>query len=220
MIYVNNTKTLRIRPFNPKKDITEDYLQWFEDPDVTKHNSHGLFRMAQQDAKDYMGNKDQVVWAIEVRDDKEYPIEILNNETLNINPNKRWAHVGNAALQSINFINRSAELAIIIGDKGVWGRGIGEWACQKLLYHAFYIMGLNRVWTGTAETNEGMRTVARKIGMRYEGAFKDGMWLNGRFIDVLVYGIVTEYLRGFVISKQELMLEGQKTMVKVDEDNG
>lgn len=210
MIYTNDIKTLRIRPFNPRKDITENYLQWFEDPDVTRHNSHGIMKIDADDVKEHVADKSRLVWAIEVRD-KTLGLHIPRGGTGKPRPFNTeyncWAHVGNVALQSINWINRSAELAIIIGDKGVWGRGIGVWACQKVLYHAFYIMGLNRVWTGTSETNEGMQVVALKIGMHYEGTFSDGMWLNGSFVDVPVYAIIEEHIRGYHTANQELIVE-------------
>lgn len=191
MIYRN--EKLRIVPFDRSQHMTEKYRQWMHDPETTRHNSHGLFAYtrAQQEAfvRDVEeGSRERIVWAIEIR-----------YERLACSPGsipgppppivKDWKHVGNCSLQSINWVARSAEMAVVIGEAEARGQGFGQQACQWMIEHAFLRLGMNRVWTGTASPNVGMRRVCEKLGMKHEGTFKDGMFLFGQYVDVCTYGL-------------------------------
>lgn len=161
-----------IHPFT-ERDMTEQYRSWFHDPEVTRWNSHGLFPLTTERMKAFRNaiegdSTSMIVWAIRVE----------------------WEHVGNCSIQSINWINRSAELAFVIGEKKVWGMGIGTVVGQMMLKHAFHCLNMNRVWTGTAENNVGMRRVAFKLGMQEEGRFRDAVFLNGAYNDVVMYSIL------------------------------
>jgi RimJ/RimL family protein N-acetyltransferase len=35
-----------------------------------------------------------------------------------------------------------------------------------------------------------MRKVAEKLGMKEEGRFREGMFLNGKFVDIINYGLI------------------------------
>lgn len=178
MIYEN--KNIVIRPFT-KEDISDKYRKWFYDPETTKHNSHGLFPYTKEQAeafvKDIEGSITKIIWALCLNDIYK-------------------RHVGNISLQSINLHNRSAELAIVIGEADARGKGYGFQACQFVLNHGFYKIGLNRIWTGTAATNISMQKVCKKLSMKQEGIFKEGMFLNGEYIDVYAYGILKKEWKG------------------------
>lgn len=173
MIYEN--ENIIIRPFT-KEDITARYRSWFNDPETTKYNSHGLFPYTPEQAeafiKDLEGSTTRIIWAI------------INRKT--------GAHIGNISLQSINLHNRSAELAIVIGEAEGRGKGYGFQACELAIHHGFDKLGLNRIWTGTAITNIPMRRVCEKLGMQPEGCFREGMFLRGEYIDVIAYGLLRE----------------------------
>lgn len=185
MIYQNDK--IRIRPFE-KADATDRYRQWFHDADTTRYNSHGLFAYTPEQARAFVaaleGDRSRIIWAIEVVNPAW-----INEASGEIYPECKWIHVGNVSLQSINLLNRSAELAVVIGEAEGRGKGYGLQACEWVVKHAFRRLGLNRVWTGTAETNVAMRRVCEKLGMLGEGRFKQGMFLDGRFVDVIAYGL-------------------------------
>ena len=104
-------------------------------------------------------------------------------------------HIGNISLQSISFVNRSAELAVIIGNQAYWGKGITTLAAQYCLFHAFYHLNLNRVFSSTAATNLAMLAVFNKLRMSYEGVLRQHLFLNGEYQDQHVYSILSaEYL--------------------------
>ena len=160
-----------------KKDIEDErYRSWFTDQDVTKFNSHGLFPKSEKaliDFADNLGNNNLV-------------LKICYGDVCS--DGIHW--IGNASLQSFNFINNSAELAIVIGEKTDWGKGLGTSVCEILLYHAFIKIGFNRVWTGTSKLNVGMQRICEKIGMKHEGTSRAGMYLLGEYHDIFHYGIL------------------------------
>ena len=175
MLYAN--ESMRIVPFS-RAHMTEKYRSWFYDRDITRNNSHGLFPYTDEAMERFwreIDSRERVVWAIE-------KIGVIPKH-----PYYSEEHFGNVSLQSINFIHRSAELAIVLS---VSGKGYGTQACRWVLEHSFVMLNLNRVWTGTAASNEGMKRVCEKIGMTHEGTYKDAMWLSGSFVNVEAYGIV------------------------------
>ena len=173
MIYTE--KKVTIRPLK-KKDLTGNYLNWMNDPIVTKYNSHGLFPQSEKELGDFaqsLDSKNQIVWAILFKE----------------------SHIGNVSIQSINTINRSGELAIIIGEPRCHKNGIGTIACKLAVSHAFQKLNLHRIFTGTAATNLGMRKVAKKMGMTNEGVFIEATFLDGKYVDIYEYGITEQMWR-------------------------
>ena len=189
-----NKKTYEIClvPFS-EKHLTREYVDWFHDPKVTQYNTHGLFPYTRRQQKTFLeemeNTNDKIVWAIEIKDMDEEKERIHRDHT----------HIGNCALQRIDYINRSAEFAIVIGNTQFWGLGICSAALSVVLHHAFIMLGLNRVWSGTAATNIGMQKAMEKNHMIQEGVFKEGVFLNGEFVDVLNYGILHKNYRGTAI---------------------
>jgi len=99
-------------------------------------------------------------------------------------------HVGNITLQQISLKNRSAELAILIGDPSVYGSGIGYEAGALLLEYAFGTCSLHRLYCGTHAENIGMQKLALKLGMNEEGRRREALFKNGIFADIVEYGLL------------------------------
>ena len=100
--------------------------------------------------------------------------------------------LGLVSLESINYINLSAKIDIMIGDKKNKGQEIGTYAINAMLYHAFCNMNLRRVEFSVYEDNLQARFLAEKCGFRFEGRKRKLRSINGVFIDLLVYGILKE----------------------------
>jgi len=180
-----------LSPFTRKDMDAPGYLQAFHDPEITKYNSHGLFPYTKAKQEEFAQSiekqndtmyPDKLIWAIYLDD---YQNQLIKNHA-------HYVHipVGNCTLQKINYIYRSAEFAIVIWAKQFWGAGIAHMVLNLVLFHAFNRLGLHRVWSGTADTNIAMKKVLINCGFQQEGVFKDGMFLNGDFVDVPFYGII------------------------------
>ena len=159
-------------------DLDGPYPHWFEDQEVCRYNSHGKFFKSRDYFAAYIASldrEDRVVWAICHQQD---------------------GHIGNISLQQISPLNRTAELAILLGDKRHWGRGVGLLAGHALLRHGFEKLDLARIYCGTAATNEGMKRLALALGMKLEGTRRRHLFLEGERVDVADYGILREEYGG------------------------
>jgi len=160
-----------VRSFQ-ESDLGGAYPTWFEDQEVCKYNSHGKFFKTREYYYEFyksLNHEDHLVWAI------------CNDE---------HGHIGNISLQNISQINRNAEFAIILGNKRHWGRGVGKLAGEMLISHGFNNLNLERIYCGTAETNEGMCKLAVALGMREEGRRRSHLYLSGKWVDMIEYGIL------------------------------
>ena len=170
---IYRTRRLVVRPLT-LDDISGNYSRWFSDQEVCRCNSHGVFPQSAPQLETYVRasakTKDRIVWAIV--------------------DSKTGCHVGNISLQDIDPINRSAELAVIIGEKSYWGKGYAFEASALLLKHGFTKVNVLRIYCGTAATNIGMQKVALKLGMKREGKRRKALYLNGTYVDLLEYGIL------------------------------
>jgi ribosomal-protein-alanine N-acetyltransferase len=150
------------------------YFQWLNDPEVSEQNSHGRFPNSQAKARKYFDRVSRsdsiIVLAIVAKDGDQ--------------------HIGNICLQDINWINRSAELAILIGEKDFWGKGIAEEASKLLMKHGFNELNLHRIHCATTEKNIGMQKLAVKLGMKEEGRQREVFFKHGEYLDFLTYGIL------------------------------
>lgn len=172
VIYILNdyyyVRTLR------QSDLDGDYPSWYEDQEVCRFNSHGNFFKTLDYFHEYIKKidlEDRVVWAICHKSD---------------------GHIGNIALQNISIINRNAEFAILIGNKKHWGKGVGKMSGLKLIQHGLYKLNLERIYCGTADTNVGMKSLAISLGMVEEGRRRKHLFLNGKWVDLVEYGLLRE----------------------------
>lgn len=159
-------------------DLDGPYLSWFEDQSVCRFNSHGKFIKTKEWLHGYYSSlnaEDKVVWAI---------------------CHVEEGHIGNVSLQNISFINRSAEFAILIGNKQHWGKSVGLDASSTILRHGFHKLNLHRIYCGTADINVGMQRLAVKLGMTLEGRRRNNLFLEGEWVDMIEYGILSYEFSG------------------------
>ena len=162
-----------LRPLK-KDDIDGNYSNWLNDPLINKFNSHGRFTKNKSELIDYVtkvsSSKNDLVLAIVTKDSNE--------------------HIGNISLQNINWIDSNAEIAFILGEINYWGKGIMFEAGELIIQHAFKKLNLHRVYCATAENNVGMKKLAMKLGMKKEGVRKDAIFNDGKFLDIIEFGII------------------------------
>jgi RimJ/RimL family protein N-acetyltransferase len=173
MTYVSDKITLR--PLT-KEDLKGNYLNWFENPLVTKYNSHGLFPKTKEELDKFIlsiENKERLVWVI--------LIKIFDND---------YTHIGNISLQTIDWINRTCEIAIIIGEMNYHEKGIATEVFKMIIGHGFNKLGINKIWGGTAESNIAMQRVFEKCNFKLEGVLRNEILIEGKLEHIYRYGIL------------------------------
>lgn len=162
-----------------QEDLSGNYFKWFNDKEVCRYNSHGRdpnnMKIMETYLKRAYSDPSLVVFAIcFIKDD---------------------VHIGNISLQAINYIDRCAEYAIVIGEKEHWGKGVAKEASELILEYGFMTLNLNRIYCGTSVNNIAMQKVAAYMGMKEEGIRRKALFKNGSYVDILEYGLLRdEYL--------------------------
>lgn len=155
-------------------DADGPYPGWLNDSEVCRYNSHHVFPYTAEQARAWIQSiplRDELVLAITLRED--------------------GGHVGNISLQQLNHVARSADLAILIGDRRAWGRGVGRESAALVVEHGFRVMNLHRITCGTTADNVAMRRIAESLGMREEGVRREAAFSDGSYVDVVEYGLLT-----------------------------
>ena len=172
MILKSERLVLKPLSFN---ELETNYINWLNDKEVCKYNSHGDVLYTKEMAKEFISsaiNNDTCeVYAVYVKEDN--------------------THIGNISLQEIDYKNKNAEIAYLFGEKGYWGKGYATEATNILIKRA-KDLGLHRIYFGTHIENKGMQKKKKKTGFKYEGCFKDAQFKNGKFNDIDKYGLILD----------------------------
>ena len=102
---------------------------------------------------------------------------------------KDGVHIGNAGLHEASPEHRRAYLGIVIGEKDYWSKGYGTDAVRTLRF-AFEQMNIHRVELGTFDFNERAQACYRKCGFVEEGRRREDRYIDGRYHDLVIMGIL------------------------------
>ena len=159
-----------------KEDVSDEYVSWLNDDEVCSENSHAVYPNTHEATLAYVEsagkNKTEIVFAIKWK---------KNNE-----------HVGNISIQKIDPVNRSAEIAILIGNKKYWNKGVGSESYKLIIEYGFNTLNLNRISSGQTTSNKGMMNVCEKNGMKKEGIQREVLFKKGKYLDAVIYSILAK----------------------------
>jgi len=99
-------------------------------------------------------------------------------------------YVGNVYIRNINWINRSAESSILIGEKSCWKCGVGSESLMLTLRFAFYERNLERISAYVLEASTVSLRLHEKCGYRKEGLLRNSVYKDGRFQNQYVLSIL------------------------------
>jgi RimJ/RimL family protein N-acetyltransferase len=164
---------IRLRAFE-EDDIPEaNALVW--DPEVSQH-------LAGAWPEPIAGTREFWERARVTTDSGIFAIETLAGE-----------FVGLCGLDHVSDRSRSAELGIWIG-KPYWDKGYGTDAVRTLCRFTFREMNLQRMHLRVYETNPRGRRAYEKVGFKEEGRLRRSHFVDGRYVDVVVMGLLAEDL--------------------------
>jgi RimJ/RimL family protein N-acetyltransferase len=105
-------------------------------------------------------------------------------------PGKRF--VGCIWLYGIDYRHHHAEVRILIGDARHWGKGIGREAISLLTQFAFDRLNLHKLYAYVLATNKRALDTFEKSGFAREGLLRKERYVDGRFVDVVRFGLLRE----------------------------
>ena len=158
------------------RDAAGSYPFWLNDHDVCQGTSHHIYPYSRENALEYIVQSHDVQKALVLA------MVLRENDK----------HIGNIALQRLNWIYRTAEFAILLGDKTEWGKGYALEAARLLIKHGFTALNLNRIECATFDNNEGMKKLALTLGMKQEGVRREAAYKNGEFLDIVEFGVLRD----------------------------
>jgi ribosomal-protein-alanine N-acetyltransferase len=160
-------------------DVTETYLSWLNDEETTRGLASGVFPSTIEELRRFVesvvSNRGVVMFAI---CDKQ------NNE-----------HIGNIKLDNFDWVSRTCELGLLIGNKNYWCKGIGYEVCKLALDYAFTDLNIRKVSLAVYENNPAAIKLYEKLGFQKEGQLRSHIFEGGKYFDKLYMGIFREELR-------------------------
>ncbi|MBN2517359.1 MAG: GNAT family N-acetyltransferase [Candidatus Altiarchaeota archaeon] len=140
-----------------ESDIDGPYLDWLNDPDVTRFMTAGIFpqtkEMLRNFYKSISGAQTCVYYAI------------LDKAT--------DKHIGNIKLDHIDWINRRAEIGVLVGDRNFWGRGVCKEAVGLVTEYAFKKLDLRKIMIWANTENTAAVRCYKSNGYKEEGRLRE-----------------------------------------------
>lgn len=150
-------------------DVSEPYVAWLNDYEVTKFTEQKYFRHTLESAKTFVSQK------FNSEDDLLFGIFFDGT------------HIGNIKLGPIRFEHMSAEVSYFIGEKKFWGKGIASKCVETVVHFAVTELGLKKINASYYENNIGSAKVLEKCGFVVEGnKISDVIFEDKRIGSVLV----------------------------------
>ncbi len=100
--------------------------------------------------------------------------------------------IGLIEIDDILWTHRTGWLGIAIGDRSLWGKGLGTEAMQLAIDYAFNELNLYRVQLTVFEYNPRAIALYQKLGFQHEGTFRQFLLRDGRRYDMLLFGLLRD----------------------------
>jgi len=97
--------------------------------------------------------------------------------------------IGFTKLYDINWVHRYCYFGIIIGEKNMWGNGIGKETTELMIQYAFQTLNLRKILLEVVIMNEPAINLYKNLGFNVEGTLKNQVFINGAYSDVLLMAI-------------------------------
>jgi RimJ/RimL family protein N-acetyltransferase len=104
--------------------------------------------------------------------------------------------VGHIALYHIDHRVGQAELGIVLGERSIWGKGLGRACTRWMIEYGFRELNLRRIYLEVLGTNARAYELYRKLGFVVEGRLRQHQLKGGCHVDVIVMGLLREEYEG------------------------
>ena len=168
------TERLLLRKLN-MSDL-EDYIEFRSNADLhkflstkPKDNVKDYKKSLKSIVKNYISKAPRLIWAIVLkRDDKL---------------------VGTISIENYLVAHKLCEIGWSV-NVNYQGKGIASEAGQALINHLFSNCDVNRIHASIWQGNESSKKLALKLGFTHEGTDRQARFKNGKFLDVLNFGLL------------------------------
>ena len=150
-------------------DVTESYVSWLNDPDVTLFMETRFKPQTKRDIETYVMEM--------IKNKNTYFFSIIHSRSK--------MHIGNIKLQChLHHYHKNAEISLFIGEKKFWGKGLGFEAISLVRDFAFENLKLHKLKAGCYANNLRSIKSFEKAGFNIECTLKKECRYKGKFIDM------------------------------------
>ena len=114
----------------------------------------------------------------------DYIFAIIDKKTDNL--------IGNTGLHKIDWVNRTAEYGLFIGDKAYWNKGYGTEVNLLMLDYAFYVLNLSHVHLQVLAFNEWAIKSYEKAGYKTVGKLTEFWEIAGKRHDMVIMEVLAK----------------------------
>ena len=97
--------------------------------------------------------------------------------------------IGEVALKNIRWYNRKAELSLFLKPE-FQGKKIGTEVLKRMMKYAFNTLNFYRLEAEVIDYNEVSRKLVEKLNFTLEGRLRQARYFDGKYYDILRYGIL------------------------------
>ncbi len=94
--------------------------------------------------------------------------------------------IGMIGLYDINWIHRTCEIGVYLGNKEGTGKGYGKEACQLIEGFAKEYLNLRKIKLSVVSDNQGAVKMWRSLGYEVIGEYLEERYIKGKYRNVLI----------------------------------
>ena len=164
-----------IKPFNCENIYSKEYLGWLRDHEVllTLNLTSYLHKPIDID------EVEQYCHAL---------LESANDMFCAIHERQTDAFIGTCKIGGIDEFSGVADIGVMIGEKRLWGKGIGSETVSLLSEFAFNEMKLRKLTGGAMSSNKPMLNIFDRLGFVKEGVRRQQDRVGSVFVDHILLG--------------------------------
>lgn len=172
-LVLQSTKVI-LRSF-ARKDITEEYIGWLNNPEITRYSNQRFLEHTAYTCERYLES-------IKL---PSHFLKIMSSDGV---------AVGTSTIH-VNAHHKTADIGLLIGKNQRWGEGFGTESVRLMIEYIKNDLDIRKITAGTLAINVGMRKVLFKNGMQEEAVRKGQELIEGRPTDMIHYCMFTDQIK-------------------------
>ena len=153
------------------KDYSDRYLQWMNDPNLTKFTEQKYIKHKKKDIINFINKKK--------RSNIEFLYGIFYEKI----------HLGNIKIGPVNKIHLTAPISYFLGETKYRNQGIVSAAIKKIIKIAKFKFKLKKLYAGFYKENISSKKVLKKNNFKFEGKFESQLKIGKKRTDQIFYGL-------------------------------
>lgn len=166
-------------------DDVEKYAEMVNDIKV----SVGLGYLSYTNIIDFESEKE---FLISVKKEKMFAVRLLENDNL----------LGNIGFNSVDLLNRTATMGIMLGNSNYQRKGYGIEAVKLILDYGFSFLNLRNISLSVFEYNEAAYNLYKKAGFKEVGRLRKAVEIMGKTYDVIIMDMLKEEFQSVYIKRE------------------